>query len=206
MSEENDKKCNCANCNCQDHGQCDCKDCQCQNCSCQQSSDSKSCKCEESNQHGHKLKKMMLIVSKASIDGVYAGLILANGARSEGIEVDVFFTFFGLDAITKKRMDHLKVAMAGNPGMHMPEIVGVFPGMESMATHMMMKRMSELDIPPVPEFLDIIKAAGGNIYACKLAMEMFNLTKENLWDGVDDVITVGQFYERYEPGSQIVFI
>lgn len=149
---------------------------------------------------------MMIVVSKASIDGVYAGLIMANGARSEGIDVDMFFTFFGLDVITKKRMEHLKMGLAGNPGMHMPEIVGVFPGMESMATHMMMKRMDELDIPPVPEFLDIIKAAGGNIYACKLAMEMFKLSRDDLYDDLDGVLTVGQFYERYLPGSQIIFI
>lgn len=155
---------------------------------------------------GPALKKMMIVVSKASIDGIYAGLIMANGARSEGIECDMFFTFFGLDAITKRRMEHLKVAVAGNPGMHMPEVVGIFPGMESMATHMMQKRMSELDIPPVHEFLDILKAAGGKLFACKLAMEMFDLKKEDLYEDVDDVLTVGQFYERYEEGSQIIFI
>ncbi|MGB2787014.1 MAG: DsrE/DsrF/DrsH-like family protein, partial [Candidatus Saccharimonadaceae bacterium] len=155
--------------------------------SCDQCKDCSCCRCEAAQ--GPALKKMMIIVSKANIDGIYAGLILANGARSEGIECDMFFTFFGLDAITKKRMEHLKVAMNGNPGMHMPEIVGVFPGMESMATHMMMKRMSELDIPPVPEFLDIIKAAGGKVYACKLAMEMFNLKHEDMWDDIDGVLT-----------------
>jgi len=152
------------------------------------------------------LKKMMIVVSKAGIDGIYAGLIMANGARSEGIEVDMFFTFFGLDAITKKRMEHLKVAVTGNTGMHMPEVAGVFPGMDSLATHMMMKEMDKLDVPPVPEFLEIIKAADGHIFGCKLAMEMFHLTKEDLWEGVDDVLSVGQFYERYHKDTQIIFI
>ena len=178
-----------------DHNNCHTCD-QCKDCSC--------CRCEPAN--GPALKKMMIICSKASIDGVYAALILANGARSEGIEADMFFTFFGLDVITKTRMEHLKVAVAGNPGMHMPEMVGVFPGMESMATHMMMQRMEKLDIPPVGEFLEIIKAAGGHIFACKLAMEMFQLTREDLWADVDDILTVGQFYNRYNPGSQIVFV
>lgn len=159
-----------------------------------------------SDQTGPALKKMMIVVSKASIDGIYAGLIMANGARSEGIECDMFFTFFGLDAITKKRMEHLKVGVSGNPGMHMPAVAGVFPGMESVATHMMMKRMDELDIPPVPEFLDIIKAAGGRVYACKLAAEMFNLKAEDLWDDIDGILSIGQFYELYTPGSQIIFI
>lgn len=152
------------------------------------------------------LKKMMIVVSKAGIDGVYAGLIMANGARAEGIEVDMFFTFFGLDAITKKRMEHLKVAITGNTGMHMPEVAGVFPGMDNLATHMMMKEMEKLDVPPVPEFLEIIKAADGHIFGCKLAMEMFHLSKDDLWEGVDDVLSVGQFYERYHKDTQIIFI
>ncbi len=171
---------------------------------CNQCKDCHACRCEAPQ--GPALKKMMIIVSKAGIDSVYAALILANGARSEGIECDMFFTFFGLDAITKKRMEHLKVAMSGNPGMHMPEIAGVVPGMETFATHMMQKRMAELDIPGVSEFLDIIKAAGGHVYACKLAMEMFKLEQSDLWDDTDGVLTVGQFYERYVPGSQIIFI
>lgn len=152
------------------------------------------------------LKKMLLICSKASIDGVYAALVMANGARSEGIEVDMFFTFFGLDVITRRRMDHLRVATVGNPGMHMPEFVGVFPGMESLATRMMMKQMDAIDIPTVPEFLDIIKASGGGIFACKLAMDMFHLTKEDLWEDVDGILTVGQFYARFTEGSQVLFV
>ena len=188
-NNENNETRTCESCN-------DCKECKCSGCSC----------AVGAADGDTKLKKMMIIVSKASIDGIYAGLILANGARSEGIECDMFFTFFGLDTITKKRMEHLKIGLGGNPGMHMPEVVGIFPGMESVATHMMMKRMAELDIPPVPEFLEIIKAAGGKLFACKLAMEMFNLKREDMWDDIDDVLTVGQFYERYESGSQIVFI
>ena len=171
---------------------------------CNQCKDCNCCRCQQTP--GPALKKMMIVCSKASIDGVYAALILANGARSEGIECDLFFTFFGLDVITTKRMEHLRIALAGNPGMHMPEIVGVFPGMESMATHMMMKEMNKLDIPSVPEFLDIMKAAGGRIFACKLAMEMFHLERGHLWADIDGVLTVGQFYERYVPGSQIIFV
>jgi peroxiredoxin family protein len=178
----------CENCKC-DKGECNCKNCDC-----------------ATSESRKPLEKVMIVCSKAGIDGVYAALIMANGARSEGIEVDMFFTFFGLDVITKKRMDHLKVAIAGNPGMHMPEVVGVFPGMENLATHMMMKEMDKLDIPPVPEFLEIIKAAGGNIYGCKLAAEMFHLTREDMWEGVDDILSVGQFYERATERSQIIFI
>ena len=102
------------------------------------------------------IKKVSIIISKGSLDGVYPGLIMANGARMEGIEANVFFTFFGMEAIQRKRANHLKVATVGNPGMHIPTWIGGFPGMSTFATSMMKKKIEELDIPPVPEFLELI--------------------------------------------------
>ncbi len=158
-----------------------------------------------------KLKKVSIICSKGTIDSVYAALILANGARMEGIEVDMFFTFFGLDAITKKKMDKLHVATVGNPALSMPggipfpTIIGMLPGIEAIVSAMMKKEMEKLDIPPVSEFLEMITASGGKIFACKLAVEMFKLKKEDLYDDLDGILTVGEFYER-AAGSQIIFI
>lgn len=150
------------------------------------------------------IKKVSIIVSHGSLEGVYPGLIMANGARMEGIEADLFFTFFGLDAVIEKRMDTLKVATVGNPGMHMPSIVGVLPGMSAFATKMMKKEMEKIDIPPVREFLQMIHDAGGGLYACKASVDMFHLKKEDFFKEVDDIISVGQFYER-AAGGQIVF-
>ena len=70
------------------------------------------------------IEKVSIIVSKGSLEGIYPALIMANGARAEGIEANLFFTFFGLDAITKKRHEHIKVATVGNPGLHMPTLLG----------------------------------------------------------------------------------
>ncbi len=99
-----------------------------------------------------KVKKMMLILSKATLDNVYACFILANGARMEGIESEIFFTFFGLEALNKKKLDDLHVATVGNPAMHIPTMLGGLPGMEALATNMMKSEMDKLDIPPVSEF------------------------------------------------------
>jgi peroxiredoxin family protein len=66
------------------------------------------------------IEKVAVVVSKGSLEGIYPALIMANGARMEGIEADLFFTFFGLDAIRKDRYEKIKVATVGNPGMHMP--------------------------------------------------------------------------------------
>lgn len=155
----------------------------------------------------HKVKKMMLILSKATIDNVYACFILANGARMEGIEAEIFFTFFGLEAVQKKKLEHLHVATVGNPAMHIPTMLGGLPGMEAFATNMMKKEMEKLDIPPVGEFIEILEASGAKLWACKLAMDMFHLEREDLVDEISDVITVGDFYQKAQgENTHLMFI
>ena len=150
------------------------------------------------------VKKVSIIVSKGSLDGVYPGLIMANGARMEGIEASLFFTFFGMDAITTKKLDNLKVATVGNPAMGMPTLLGAIPGMSAFATSMMKREMEKLDIPPVSEFLEMISDAGGDIYACRAAFEMFHLKEEDLCPQVKSILTIGEFYEK-SAGAQIIF-
>jgi peroxiredoxin family protein len=150
------------------------------------------------------IQKVSIIVSHGSLEGVYPGLIMANGARMEGIEASLFFTFFGLDAIIKKRMNDLRVATVGNPAMHMPTLLGAVPGMSAFATKMMQKEMEKLDIPPVGEFITMIHDAGCEIYACRATVDMFHLKKDDFCEELDGVISVGQFYEK-AAGGQIIF-
>jgi len=150
------------------------------------------------------IEKVSIIISKGSLEGVYPGLIMANGARMEGIEANIFFTFFGLDAIHKQRQGKIKVATVGNPGMHMGTWLGAIPGMSAVATKMMGKKMEELDIPPIPEFVELISDSGGGLYACKASVDMFGFTQDDFIDQVDSIITVGEFYE-HAAGAQIVF-
>ena len=159
-----------------------------------------------------KIKKVSIIVSKGSLDGVYPGLIMGNGARMEGIEANIFFTFFGLYAVLKKYMGSIKIATVGNPAMRVPDakgfllptILGAIPGMSAFATHMMNKEMEALDIPPIPEFIEMIHDAGGKLYACKATVDMFHLTKDDFCPQVEKVLTVGEFYEL-AGGGQIIF-
>jgi peroxiredoxin family protein len=158
------------------------------------------------------IKKVNIICAKGAIEDVYATLIMGNGAVMEGIETNLFFTFFGLDAIIKNRMDKLHTSVVGNPalrlpgGLRMPTILGVIPGIESFTSWMMMGEMAKLDIPPVSEFLDLITAGGGKIYACKLAMDMFKFKQEDLSENVSGILTVGEFYAQAGgEGSQIIF-
>ena len=156
------------------------------------------------------IERVSLIISKGTLDGVYPGLIMGNGARMEGIEASLFFTFFGLDALVDKRMDKITVPTIGNTamrmpgGMKMPTWLGAIPGMSAFASVMMKKEMEAIDIPPVREFIEIISDSGGEIYACKAAMDMFHLTKEDLCPQVNAVLTIGEFYEK-SAGAQIIF-
>lgn len=150
------------------------------------------------------IQKVSIVISKGSLDGVYPGLIMANGARMEGIEASLFFTFFGLDAILKKRMDNLKVATVGNPGMHMPTLLGALPGMSAFATKMMKKEIEKIDIPPVGEFLTMIHDSGAELYACRATVDMYHLKREDFTPELDGIISVGQFYEK-AAGGQIIF-
>ena len=150
------------------------------------------------------IEKVSIIISRGSLEGVYPGLIMANGARMEGMEATLFFTFFGLDAIIKKRMHNLKVATVGNPAMHIPTILGAIPGMSAFATSQMKKEMEKLDIPPVGEFIEMIHDTGAEMYACKATVDMFHLTKDDFCPQVDDIISVGQFYEM-SAGAEIIF-
>lgn len=150
------------------------------------------------------LSKVAIVISKGSLEGVYPGLIMANGARMEGIEANVFFTFFGLDAIRRDHQAKIKVATVGNPGMHIPTLVGALPGMSAMATRMMQKEMERLDIPPIPEFVELVSDSGAGIYACKATVDMFKLTEADFVEQVDSVMTVGEFYAM-AAGGEIIF-
>jgi len=158
------------------------------------------------------IEKVSIIVSRGSLDGIYPGLIMANGARMEGIDATLFFTFFGLYAVIDKKMDNIKIATVGNPAMCVPDAMGfglptwmgAIPGMSWYATSMMKKEMEKLDIPPVREFVEMIHDAGCKLYGCKATVDMFHLTKKDFCPQVDDIISVGQFYEM-SGGAQIIF-
>ena len=150
-------------------------------------------------------RKIAIICSKGSLDMAYPGLILANAARMSGIEATLFFTFWGMDIITKKKMDNLHVTPVGNPSMGMPTFLGGLPGMETMATRMMKKTIEELDVPPVSEMLEILGDSGAEMYACGLAAEMMKLTEDDLVPQVKGIISAMDFFDHAK-GANIIFI
>ena len=150
------------------------------------------------------IEKVSIIISKGSLEGVYPGLIMANGARAEGIEANLFFTFFGLDVIHRERHDHIKLATVGNPGLHLPTMAGGLPGVSTVMTHYMNHKMEKLDIPSIPEFVEMIADTGAGMYACQASVDLFGRRRSDFIPQVQDIITVGEFYE-IAAGGQIIF-
>ncbi|HVO51702.1 MAG TPA: DsrE/DsrF/DrsH-like family protein, partial [Thermoanaerobaculia bacterium] len=149
--------------------------------------------------------RVSIICSKGTLDMAYPGLVLANAARMSGIEATLFFTFWGLDIITEKKVDGLHVSTVGNPSMPFPTLLGGLPGMESLASRMMKKEIAKLRIPTIREMLQDLSDAGARLYACRMAMEMFHRTKADLVPQVEDVISAMDFYDK-SAGAQIIFI
>lgn len=165
-------------------------------------------------------RKMAFICSKGNLDMAYPALIMGNAALGEGVEVHIFFTFWGLDIINKKTNNKLQFTMAGNTAMHMPELgrlrpglehvslphaLGNLPGMTAFATSYMNKAMDDLEIPRIPEFLDLLQAAGAHMYACRLTFDMMKLIEADMHPGVEGVISASDFIE-ISAGAQIVFV
>ncbi|MFV0259177.1 MAG: DsrE/DsrF/DrsH-like family protein [Acidimicrobiales bacterium] len=165
-------------------------------------------------------RKMAFICSKGNLDMAYPALIMGNAALGEGVEVHIFFTFWGLDIINKKTNENLKFTIAGNTAMHMPELdrvrhglehksipqaLGNLPGMTTFATHMMKRQLEEENIPDIPDFLDLMEASGAHLYACRLSFDMAKMIAADLHPGVEAVISASDFIE-IAAGAQIIFI
>lgn len=161
-------------------------------------------------------RKIAFICSKGNLDMAYPALIMGWAALGNGIDVTIFFTFWGMDIINKHRVDHLEIPPVGNASMKMnmmgvpgyvgiPQAMGMLPGMTPFATNLMNKKMKEMGVPPVREYLQMLVDGGAKLYACKMSVDMMDLKMDDFVDGVCDIVTAGEFMDMTE-GAQIVFI
>jgi peroxiredoxin family protein len=136
-------------------------------------------------------KSMSLIVTKGSLDWAYPPFILATTAASMGLEVSMFFTFYGL-GLLKKDMD-LEVTALGNPamkmpmaGMHvgMPNIMAAMPGVGALATGMMKNMIEKKGVASIEELRETAIEAEVELIACQMTMDLFEFKKEDMIDGI----------------------
>lgn len=151
-------------------------------------------------------KKLLMIVSKGSMDMAYPPLMLATTAAAMGMEAALFFTFWGMDIITRKKVEKLKVAPVGNPALPIPGLLGILPGMSSLVTTMMKGKMRKLKMPPIYEMIRMAKEGGVKFYACTPTMGMVGLKREDLIPEVDGLLGATAFLEMAGEQAIVLFI
>jgi peroxiredoxin family protein len=164
-----------------------------------------------------KPRKIAFICSKGDLDMAYPALIMGWAALGDGVDVTFFFTFWGLDLVKKTRVDKLELAPVANTSFKMsmmglptgnwgiPNIMGIIPGMTAFASWFMKKKMKELEVPTVREYLEMLSDGGAKMYGCKMTVDMFGIKKEDFLPCIDSVVTASDFIDMSE-GAQIIFI
>ena len=150
--------------------------------------------------------KLCIILSKGSLDMAYPAFMLANTAATMGSEVHVFFTFWGLNVISRKNVGSLKIEPVGNPGLPMPNILGMLPGMTAMATRMMKGKIKKY-WPTIPDMMRQAKDMGVRFHACSPTMGLMGVKESDLLPLTDDIVGASTFLEwATSPGTATIFI
>lgn len=135
---------------------------------------------------------MSIIVTKGSLDWAYPPFILGTTAAAMGLEVTMFFTFYGLPLLMKDMS--LQVSSLGNPamkmpmgGMHMgmPNIVSAIPGVDAMASKMMKNLIKKKGVASIPELRELAVEADVRMIACQMTLDLFEYSKDDMIEGVE---------------------
>jgi peroxiredoxin family protein len=136
---------------------------------------------EETDAEG---RKMTIVATQGSLDMAYPPLILASTAAAFGWDVTVFHTFWGLDVLHEEKAENLKLSAVGNPSMPMPNALAALPGMDSLATRMMRKKIDENGTASIGELIDLSLDQGVELQACQMTMELMDYDDDDMIDGV----------------------
>lgn len=153
-----------------------------------------------------KKKKLLIVCSKGTLDMAFPPFMLATTAGAMGWDAHLYFTFWGMDIITKGKSDNLKVSPVGNPSMPLPNIIGVLPGMTGMATSMMKGQMKKSNMPTLGSLIDMAKKMDVKFHACTPSMAMSGVTEEDLIPEVDDMIGAATFLTLAEESDITLFV
>jgi peroxiredoxin family protein len=131
-------------------------------------------------------KRLVIVLTKATLDEAYPAFILANTGAASGMEVDLYFTFWGMKLLEKRTAKKTKLSPVGNPAMGMPNLLAVLPGATAMATAMMKRKIKKY-WPTIPEMMQQAKEMGVRMHACSPTMGLMGLKETDLIEGVDIV-------------------
>ena len=133
-------------------------------------------------------KKMALIATKGALDMAYPPLILASTAAALGWEVQIFFTFYGLQLL-RKDLSGIAISPLANPAMPMPMpipvVLKMMPGMQSMSTKMMKAKMKKKGVASLQELRDVCVESDVKFIACQMTVDLFDFKKKDFIDGIE---------------------
>ena len=140
-------------------------------------------------------RKLAIIATKGTLDMAYIPLILSTTAAALDWEVGIFFTFYGLNLINKKKYKKLKVGSVGNPGqpMPVPNFVGMLPGMTPMATKIMKRWMKKSNVATYPDLLQAAIDTDVKLFGCQMTMDVFGMKRDDLIPEVKDCLGAAGF-------------
>ena len=155
-----------------------------------------------------KKRKLALIASHGTLDTAYPPLILATVAASLDWEVGIFFTFYGLNLVNKKKYKKLKVGSVGNPGqpMPVPNIVGMIPGMTPMATKIMKRWMKKSNVATYPDLLQAAIDSDVKLFGCQMTMDVFGMKRDDLIPEIGDCLGAAGFLNYAADADITLFI
>ncbi|MBF0427838.1 MAG: DsrE/DsrF/DrsH-like family protein [Magnetococcales bacterium] len=152
-------------------------------------------------------KKLAIIATKGTLDFAYPPLILATTAAALDYEVTIFWTFYGLQVLKKKR--NLLISPLGNPAMPMPipmpVLVQMLPGMESMATIMMKQKMASKGVASIDDLMEMALESDVKMIACQMTVDLFDFKHSELIDGLE-YAGAARFFEVAQEADITLFI
>ena len=153
-------------------------------------------------------RRLAIVASKGTLDWAYPPLMMANNAAAKGWEVGIFFTFYGLDIIHRRKGRRLKVSPVGNPAMPMPAptLLGVIPGMTPLATAMMRRMFRRRGVPAIDDLLRSAAERGVKLFPCGFTIDVFGYGPDDFVEGVQPRLGSAEFLE-YAAGADVtVFV
>ena len=149
-------------------------------------------------------KKLLIVCSKGTLDMAFPPFMMATSAAALDWEVHLYFTFWGMDIVTNAKS--LKISPLGNPAMGIPNILSVIPGMTSVATYMMKKKMKETGMPTIERLIEMAKQAGVILHACSPTMKLSGITKTDLIPECSDIIGAATFIDMAGEADVTLFV
>jgi peroxiredoxin family protein len=146
--------------------------------------------------------------SKGTLDWAYPPLMLATQAAKKGWEVGIFFTFYGLQIIHRRRGRRLRVSPVGNPGMPvaMPGLLAAMPGMTTMTTAMMNRRFRGRRVPTIEQLIEKAVEAGVKLYPCGMTIDVFGYGSKDFVPGVQDRLGSSDFLDFAKDANVTLFV